>query len=146
MTFTSTAPATALDLFDLLAADEELNLLVGRYTLADGTKVPAITCMWTNDSLPPQSRVEGVELIVWRGFGGSATGDLSGGTRVETVLRCYLLQWETPVPMDYRLEEVLMRMAVMLPGCTWEETTLPSVTNGLAQIALKWRNPAIGAC
>lgn len=139
-------PARATEIFDLFAQDSEMQRLLGKYTLDDGTVAPALICMWPNDTLPPQSRTSGVELVVMRGVNGNVATGLGFEARITNTFRMYAIQWEPIIPGDYCMEEVLLRIAQLLPNCEWVENDLDRRTDGLGQVAIKWRNPALGAC
>lgn len=139
-------PSTAPELFDLFAQDPELQRLLGKYQLDDGSVVPALILLWPNDTLPPQSRAKGVELVVLRSASGQITNGFGSMGRITNLFRMYAVQWEPAIPGDYLLDEVILRIAQLLPNCEWTEVDLDRRTDGLGQVAIKWRNPAIGAC
>lgn len=139
-------PTRALEIYDLFAQDQEIQRYLGRYKLDDGTKSPALICLWPNDVLPPQSNTSGCELIVMRTPSGSIEQGLGFEGRISNTFRIYAVQWEPIVPGDYCLDELVLRVAQLLPNCEWNETSLDRRTDGLSQVAIKWRNPAIGAC
>lgn len=141
-------PRSATDIYDLLNADETIQRFIGRYQLVDGTVVPALICMWPNETLPPQSKTTGVELVVLRGPGGAGSAPLgfADELNISKTFRLYAVQWETALPGDYCLDEIVQRVAQLLPNASWEETSLTNATDGLSQVAIKWRNPVLGAC
>lgn len=139
-------PTRATEIFDLFAQDPEMQRLLGKYRLDDGSVVPALICLWPNETLPPQSRTTGVELVVVRSISGGIEHGLGFTPRISNTFRMYAVQWEPEVPGDYCMEEVLLRIAQLLPNCSWEETDIDSRADGLGQVAIKWRNPALGAC
>jgi len=145
---TNELPRSATEIYDLLFADETIHRFIGRYTLADKSKVPALICMWPNESLPPQSKTQGVELVVLRGPSGAGTAGLgfTEEMNISKTFRLYAVQWEPEVPGDYCIDEIVQRVAQLLPNCTWEDNDLPSSTDGLGQVAIRWRNPVLGAC
>ena len=73
---TNELPRSAEAIFDLLFGDETIQRFIGRYTLADKSKIPALICMWPNETLPPQSKTQGVELVILRGPSGAGTAGL----------------------------------------------------------------------
>ena len=145
---TNELPRSATEIYDLLFADETIHRFIGRYTLADKSKVPALICMWPNESLPPQSKTQGVELVVLRGPSGAGTAGLgfTEEMNISKTFRLYAVQWEPEVPGDYCLDEIVQRVAQLLPNSTWDETSVASGTDGLGQVAIRWRNPVLGAC
>lgn len=139
-------PTRATEIFDLFAQDPEMQRLLGKYRLDDGTIVPALICLFPNETLPPQSRATGVELVVIRSVSGEVANGLGFMPRISNTFRMYAVQWRPEVPGDYCIEDVLLRIAQLLPNCSWEATDMDSRTDGLGQVAIKWRNPVLGAC
>lgn len=139
-------PTRPAEIFDLFAQDPEMQRLLGKYHLDDGTVAPALILLWPNETLPPQSRTSGVELVIIRSASGQAFQGLGEMSRITAAFRMYAIQWETEIPMDYCLDEVVLRICQLLPGCEWTETDLDRRTDGLGQVAIKWRNPGLTAC
>lgn len=143
-------PTRPAEIFDLFAQDSEIQRLIGKYTLDDGTVAPALVLLWPNETLPPQSRASGVELVIVRSASGQAFQGLGEMSRISAAFRMYAVQWEPEIPMDYCLDEVVLRICQLLPGCEWIDTgtegSLDRRMDGLGQVAIKWRNPGLTAC
>ena len=93
--------------------------------------------------MPPGVDPKGVEVVVWRQRSGSPQLWATGEVALNPVWRLTVTQWQ---PLDYaepQYDAVLDRLMALLPGASWTETSLPGVTAGLAQAAVRWRNPAV---
>lgn len=133
-------PVDAVGVYDLLAADATLLALLGTYTTAQGTTMPAIACLWPGESLPGGTTATGVEVVVARGMTGAAEALLSEGGTISRVIRLYVTQW-VPASGAQNLEAAVARIAKLLPGATWTATTMPDGLTGLGQYAIRWEQP-----
>lgn len=133
-------PQDTAALFDLLSNDALLSSYLGRYTMPDGTQLPAIARLWDNEQLPDGTDIHGVEVVIRRAAAGNTTPGIGAEMVEESTMRLYLMVWRSDeLPLA---EDALNRIKALLPGLSWQDVTPPQGLGGLAQWAITWRNPA----
>lgn len=136
-------PTNAQAIYDWLEADPGLSSMLGTYQLADGTLLPALAVLWPTESMPPGVTPRGVEVVIWRQTSGNSRAFLTGEVQPNPVWRITVTQWQPAELAEHEYEAVLDRLAVLLPGASWTDVSMPGVTTGLAQAAVRWANPAV---
>lgn len=139
-----TLPVDSIGVYDLLAGDATLSGLLGTYTTAQGTTMPAIATLWPGEALPGGTVARGVEVVVARGTTGTSEPDLTDGGTLSRVIRLYATQW-SPVTGGQNLEAAVARIGQLLPGATWQPVDLPDGLTGLGQYAIRWEQQEAGS-
>ena len=137
-----TLPATAEAIYDRLLADAAIAAALGTYTLADGTSRPAIAVLAKNESLPPGTIAEGVELVITRVPGFANRALLTGGTLPNPTWRIYVMGWQSAA----QLQAVAERVLVLLPGASTNPVEGDAPGEGIGvidQLVVTWTNPTV---
>ena len=109
---------------DVLTLRQELESLLvdelGRYTLGNGAKTPAVAVRATGEPMPAGTRVEGVEMVIRR------NPDLEpvNAYQREVALRkwtVFLVDWEG----DRNLDQLAGRVVYAYPGSVLTTVTVP---------------------
>jgi hypothetical protein len=135
-------PTTTLALYDLLAADTVLAPLLGVHQLKTGTTRPALAHFFPRETIEPDTRPAGVEVVVWRGPAGTAaTPCQTGEIDLRPTFRLSVVQWE-PLPGGALNQlAVINRIQQLLPGANASDTTIDGLTAGLQQHTVTWVCP-----
>lgn len=133
-------PATAQQLYDVLATDPVISAGLGSYTFPDGSQIPSIGVFHAHETLPPGTTVNGVEIAI-TGLPGYATRTLvTGGVLTNPTWRIYVSGFNSTSTLQPMAERVL----ALLPGAT--AAALPGDPPGegigvLDQVVISWTNP-----
>jgi hypothetical protein len=140
----SSLPTSSLAVFDLLAADSLLAPLVGSYLWSNGQTRPAIAHLWRNEDLGPEVVARGVEIVVWRVGSDDPVPCVSGEVIVNPTISLAITQWEPATAGGaMQLEAVVRRVQKLLPGASAADVSVPGLTVGLQQQAVRWRCPVL---
>jgi hypothetical protein len=136
-----TLPATAQDIYDLLLADATIAAALGTYTLADGvTTGPAISVLAGNETLPPGTTAEGVEITITEIPGYAPQVLLSEETLLNPTYRIYVMGWQSIAG----LRAIAERVIALLPGATAANVEGDAPGDGIGvidQVVIRWTNP-----
>ena len=86
-------PATAQELYDLLATDAVVAPALGSYTPRGGTAIPAIAVVRRNEQLPEGVAVAGLEVVILANPDYSPEAMLTGETGLNPQFRLYVSEW-----------------------------------------------------
>jgi hypothetical protein len=86
-------PATAQELYDLLATDAVVAPALGSYTPRGGTAIPAIAVVRRNEQLPEGVAVAGLEVVILNNPDYSPEAMLTGETGLNPQFRLYVSEW-----------------------------------------------------
>ena len=137
-----TLPATAEAIYDRLAADATIAAALGTYTLANGTSRPAIAVLAANESLPPGTITEGIELVITRVPGFASRVLLTTETLPNPTWRIYVMGWQSAA----QLQAVAQRILALLPGASATPIDGDAPGKGIGvldQVVVTWTNPTV---
>lgn len=135
-------PATAADIYDLLTGDETISEALGSYTLADGTTMAAAAVLAANESLPPGTTAEGIELVVTAVPGFAPKVLLTAETLPNPTWRIYVMGWGSAA----QIQAVAQRIMALLPGATAAAVPGDAPGSGIGvidQTVVTWSNPTL---
>jgi hypothetical protein len=136
-------PATAQELYDLLAGDAVVSASVGTYTPRGQSPVPAIAVVRRNEQLPEGVAVAGLEVVILNNPDYSPEATLTGETGLNPQFRLYVSEW-SPSPDLSALQALTQRIISLLPGCRSVPIGGDAPGQGLGvldQYAISWTNP-----
>ena len=141
-------PASAKELFDALMADTTFVDYLGTYTFADGSSSPSIAAFMANQSTPPGTQTEGVEVVISQELEQKSIPFITGNARVEQTWRLYCTQYQTTD--QFFLHEAVERILSHLPGAESVPVNVPGgpadVIGALGQVVVTWTNPESAVC
>jgi hypothetical protein len=138
-------PTTSQAIYDLLLADTTIRGLLGTYQLPDAEEpLPAIAVLMDGEDRDAGMRIEGAEVVIARGSSGRSMPFSTGGETISGLFRLYVAQW-TPSDAEggYNASAIVQRIAMLLPGASWSDGTLPDGLGGLQQFSIVWENPEV---
>lgn len=132
-------PTTAAELFDLLAADTAISDGLGTYAFPDGTTQPAMVPVFSNENLPPGTRIDGIEITITRMplYGPQPT---YSSVLLNPTFRIYIAAWGDASTLQAMTERVM----ALLPGATSRSIEGDKPGSGLGlidQSVVAWTNP-----
>lgn len=136
-------PATAQELYDLLAADAVVAAALGTYTPRGGTAIPAIAVVRRNEKLPEGTAVAGLEVVIMANPDYSPEALLTGEQALNPQFRLYISEW-TPASGFLALQQLTQRIIALLPGCRAVPIGGDPPGQGIGvldQYALSWSDP-----
>jgi hypothetical protein len=86
-------PATAQELYDLLAGDAVISAALGTYTPRGQSPVPAIAVVRRNEQLPEGVAVAGLEVVILANPDYGTVPYLTGETGLNPQFRLYVSEW-----------------------------------------------------
>ena len=136
-------PATAQELYDLLATDAVVAPALGSYTPRGGTAIPAIAVVRRNEQLPEGVAVAGLEVVILNNPDYSPEAMLTGETGLNPQFRLYISEWSPSTDLS-ALQALTQRIISLLPGCRAVPIGGDAPGQGLGvldQYAISWTNP-----
>ena len=131
-------PTTAAELFDLLMADETISDGLGTYTFKDGETAPAMVPLFSGESLPAGTVIDGIEIAITRLplYGPQA---LYSGVLLNPTFRIYVAAWGAADTLQTMAERVM----ALLPGATARAIDGDPPGDGIGvvdQVVVAWTN------
>lgn len=137
-------PISTFEIFDLLAADEQILDLIGVHRLADGSTRVALAHFWPREAIEATTTPEGVEIVVWRSpMGTNSTPTETGETLVNPTFRLTVTQWEPTAGEGLNQQAIIDRIIELLPGANANDVTIDGLTTGLQQHIVTWLCPVL---
>jgi hypothetical protein len=136
-------PATAQELYDLLAGDAVVSAAIGTYTPRGQSPVPAIAVVRRNEQLPEGVAVAGLEVVILNNPDYSPEAMLTGETGLNPQFRLYVSEWSPSTDLT-ALQVLTQRIISLLPGCRSVPIGGDAPGQGLGvldQYAISWTNP-----
>jgi hypothetical protein len=136
-------PATAQELYDLLAGDAVVSAAIGTYTPRGQSPVPAIAVVRRNEQLPEGVAVAGLEVVILNNPDYSPEAMLTGETGLNPQFRLYVSEWSPSTDLS-ALQALTQRIINLLPGCRSVPIGGDAPGQGLGvldQYAISWTNP-----
>jgi hypothetical protein len=136
-------PATAQELYDLLATDAVVAPALGSYTPRGGTAIPAIAVVRRNESLPEGMAVAGLEVVIMANPDYGTEPYMTGETGLNPQFRLYVSEWSPSTDLS-ALQALTQRIISLLPGCRAVPIGGDAPGQGLGvldQYAISWTNP-----
>jgi len=138
-----TLPATAQELYDLLAGDAMVSAALGTYTPRGGSAIPAIAVVRRNESLPEGLVVAGLEVVILANPDYVTVAMLTGEQALNPQFRLYISEW-SPSSGFLALQALTQRIISLLPGCRAVPIGGDPPGRGvgvLDQYVIAWTNP-----
>ena len=136
-------PATAQELYDLLATDAVVAPALGSYTPRGGTAIPAIAVVRRNESLPEGMAVAGLEVVIMANPDYGTEPYMTGETGLNPQFRLYVSEWSPSTDLS-ALQALTQRIISLLPGCRAVPIGGDAPGQGLGvldQYVISWTNP-----
>ena len=133
-------PTTAQGIYDRLQADAALMALVGVYALVDGTTMPAMAVLSANEKLPPETGIDGIEVVITGVSAYAPQPMLTFETLLRPSWRIYVVAYSSTTNLQAATERIL----TLLPGAT--AVGVPGDAPGMGigvldQQVVSWINP-----
>lgn len=141
-------PSTAKEIFDALSADTVLLGYLGTYTFPDGSSAPSMAAFMANQSVPPGTQTQGVEIVISQELEQKSNPFITGNARIDQTWRLYCTQYQTD--QQFYLQEAVARVIAHLPGGASVPVNIPGgpadVIGALGQVVITWTNPEYALC
>ena len=136
-------PASAQELYDLLAGDVVVMAAIGTYTPRGQSPVPAIAVVRRNEQLPEGVAVAGLEVVILANPDYGTEAYMTGETGLNPQFRLYVSEWLPSADLS-TLQALTQRIVSLLPGCRAVPIGGDAPGQGLGvldQYAISWTNP-----